>query len=174
MKINHVLIISHYACNFNCSYCNQREHANLEFLNIEDIIPFIDYLNIHNDDKNIHFQFEGGETLIRWKTFIRPLVNYIKFYTTLKPTYSLFTNCTIYTEELFHFLKENNIQVILSIDGDREVFESQRNNKWFDLVQTNAEKFLTLPNTRINAVFTPQTIQFLESSYNFFLKIGAK
>ena len=78
---------------------------------------------MNNDTKNIHFQFEGGETLIRWKDFIKPIVQYIEKNTSISPTYSLFTNGTIYTEELFDFLKTHNIQVVLSIDGNSEIFK---------------------------------------------------
>lgn len=129
---------------------------------------------MNNDTKNIHFQFEGGETLIRWKDFIKPVVQYIEKNTSIFPTYSLFTNGTIYTEELFNFLKTYNIQVVLSIDGNSEIFKMQRNEKWFELVQNNAKQFLTLPNSRVNAVFTPFGIDYLENSYDFFIGLGVK
>ena len=174
MKIKNILIISHYRCNFNCSYCNQRELEENQQLELKHILPFINYVAQHNQIKNIHFQFEGGETLIKWKTFIKPLIEYIDIKTDLIPTYSLFTNGTIYTNELFQFLKKYNVQVVLSLDGNKDVFELQRNNKNFDLVVENTKKYLTLPNTRINAVFTPATISKLEESYLFFVDIGAK
>lgn len=177
MNIKNILIVSHYRCNFNCVYCNQqdflRKHIT-EKLEIKDIIPFINFIDKNNQSKNINIQFEGGETLIYWKTFIKPLIEYIKNNTTLKPTYSLFTNGTIYTQELFNFIKQYNIKIIFSMDGNSEVFNKQRNNKFFNLVLKNLKHYITLENFKINAVFTPETINDLFNSFLFFKNIGVK
>ena len=89
--ITNIMIISHYKCNFSCSYCNQREIATSDKLNYLDVYNFIFWLYQNNHLNNeINIQFEGGETLIRWKDFIVPLVNKLKSLP-LKFKYSLFT-----------------------------------------------------------------------------------
>lgn len=172
-KITTIMIISHYNCNFHCDYCNQREFnlSELQQLDYYDVFNFINWLYQTKKLANkINIQFEGGETLIRWKNFIKPLVNLLnKLQLTIQ--YSLFTNGTILTEELYQFLYDNNFIITLSIDGDKKVFSSQRNDKFFPIVYKNMQKFLSLPNKiRINAVFTPNTINYLYDSYLFFKK----
>ena len=107
-RIKSIMIITHYNCNFHCSYCNQREIAQIDksILSYKEVFNFIDWLyKTQKLSNELNIQFEGGETLIRWKTFIKPLVEKITKNLPIKPQYSLFTNGTILTQELLNFLE---------------------------------------------------------------------
>lgn len=101
-------------------------------------------------------------------------MEFIKLNTTLRPSYSLFTNGTIFTEDLAQLLRDFNVLVTFSIDGNRKVFEMQRNAKFFDIVQSNIIKFADFIPYRFNTVFTPNTVNMLEESFLYLSSLKPK
>jgi uncharacterized protein len=97
---------------------------------------------------NIHVTFFGGETLLNFPV-MRTTVEYARRRATelgKAIEFSLTTNATLLNEEIIEFLSDNRVGVTVSIDGDRELNDSQRvfhNGKGsYDVIVPNIKKLL--------------------------------
>ena len=70
--------------------------------------------------------FFGGEPLLEWDSIIVPLTKYIR--SEYKKTFklSITSNCILMTEDKLKFMKENSIDLLFSIDGDKETQDYNR------------------------------------------------
>src|SRR5260370_22450388 len=89
----------------------------------------VDMLLAESEDRpNIHVTFFGGETLLNFPV-MRTAVEYAKRRASesgKEIEFSLTTNATLLNEEIVEFLSDHRIGVTVSIDGDRELNDSQR------------------------------------------------
>ncbi len=120
-------------CNMNCKYCYANggnyglEKQNYSIKNLESdlnkLIP-----NIFNDIKLV--MFFGGEPMVNIEgiefvcDFFKSLLK--KGVINKLPYYTLVTNGTLINSESIKILKENNIQVTVSIDGDELIHNTLR------------------------------------------------
>ncbi|WP_440871052.1 radical SAM protein [Thermodesulfovibrio yellowstonii] len=134
-----------HSCNLGCAYCFANSPRYLQThktLMSEDIafrgIEFM--LNQSPDDKEYDLIFFGGEPLLRFD-LIRKIIEHTselsksdkKFY------YSITTNGTLLTKDVFDYLKDNNVSIMLSIDGTEELHNKNRPYKdgrpsWQDII----------------------------------------
>ena len=126
-------------CNMKCSYCFLETEAPAGFrpsnMSIETakraIDLFVKFLSPSPGRKYI--QLYGGEPLLNVQT-LKYAVGYInqlklagKFPKNL--SIALVTNGTLINAGIAHFLKENEVSVGVSIDGDKEVMDKYRRYK---------------------------------------------
>jgi len=117
-------------CNISCAYCiygnlytNEKpKHQNLS---LNKAIRLIDYMldlktkNSSSIDEKIMIHFYGGEPLLNMN-FITEIVKYIKH---IKSNFSFeygITTNTILLHKYIDFFVENNINILISLDGDTE------------------------------------------------------
>ena len=122
-------------CNMACSYCYEegliREDTGVcEIDYIEKTIEFINTMCYKTASKKIFIKFFGGEPLIKFP-FIKKFVEIAneKIDDKITPFYSITTNGTLMTDDMLIWLKKNNVECALSIDGDEEIYSINRRYK---------------------------------------------
>ena len=119
-------------CNFRCSYCFVKNHAVLAYkeshMTQETALGGLDFFcrMIKKDPEQFEMEktivFYGGEPLMNWPVFevlLARIRNYME--TGILPektTLNLVTNGTLLTNRIARILKDNSVQVSISIDGD--------------------------------------------------------
>jgi len=138
-------------CNLNCIYCYGdggsygRERELMSFETAKKAIDF----TVDNSEgvNNILIIFFGGEPLINFDV-VKKTFDYCKSIESDKGkkfSFSMTTNGTILTDEIYRFIKDNRISVMISVDGGREIQDKHRcycdGRGSFDDVKKNIEKF---------------------------------
>jgi len=133
--ITELFLVPTDECNFHCRYChvvNNRlpDHACQHMTTdtaIAAVEKFIELTaDCHNEQKNIVFY--GGETLINFPV-IRDVIEYSAarskaFAGPLK--FTIFTNCSLVTEDIAGFLGRHRVSIIASIDGTEDMHDAMR------------------------------------------------
>lgn len=143
-------------CNLACTYCYEYSADKIaetagkqKYMQAEIAEASVEMLLQESGSRpNIHVTFFGGETLLNFPV-MRTTVRYARRRAAevgKQIEFSLTTNATLLNEEIIEFLSENRIGVTVSIDGDRELNDSQRvfhNGKGsYDVIVPNIKKLL--------------------------------
>ena len=118
--LSNIKVIVSTACNFRCEYClvyKNRKDIKPKLMDKEMADKIIDFYN--EKIKNGVIVFTGGEPLTNWE-----IVNY--FLDNVKAKFIIQTNGSLITEEIAKKMKEKNVLIILSMDGDDEEKNSMR------------------------------------------------
>lgn len=127
-------------CNFRCGYCFVKNQAALGYkeghMTQETALGGLDFFcrMIRKDTEQFEMEktivFYGGEPLMNWPVFeilLSKIRNYKKIGKLPKKTIlNLVTNGTLLTNRIARILKDNDVQVSISIDGDELVTNSNR------------------------------------------------
>ena len=120
------------SCNLRCKYCIYHEdHTEYrEFgsqkMNWDTAKAAIDYLRNHSGHtKKPHIGFYGGEPLLNFE-IIRKSVLYAKEVFEKELLFALTTNATLVTEEIANFFAENGFNLIISLDGPKDMHDANR------------------------------------------------
>jgi len=155
------------SCNLNCVYCYGDGGGYGTGGTLEEKTAFqaVDWLIEQSGKmKRIHIGFFGGEPFLKF-----PLMKAIIEYANQRVQevnkeidYNCTTNATLLDDEQIAFIKDNNISVLISIDGPREVHDAQRpfaNGKGsYDFIVPRIKKMLSiLPDTPGHAVIVGNT-----------------
>ena len=160
-------------CNLRCGYCfagtgdfgHDRGLMSKEVA--ERAIEFI----IENSGPRINSEidFFGGEPLMNMDT-VRHAVSYVRkreIETGKKFKLTLTTNGVLLNEEITQYLNENNISLVLSLDGRRDVHDNMRpfaNGKGsYDMVLENVTKAIASRNDQnyyLRGTFTAKNLDF--------------
>lgn len=172
-------------CNLACKYCfvQQKPH----YMTLDIAKDAIDYLvnNYYkkkelepNDEINgVDVTFFGGEPTLLWDQIIVPIVAYSEEKYPDIVHFNITTNGTLLNDERIDFLKEHNIPLLLSIDGDEYVQNfnrPQRNGEGsFELVRKNIPKILQeFRGTTFRSTIYQPTCGELYNTYKFAEKMG--
>lgn len=121
-------------CNLRCSYCiysesnytRQRTHSDrkMDFSTAKKAIDFLVDRAIDSD--SIGISLYGGEPLLEFE-LIKKIVGYAKNRAAGKIcTFSMTTNGTLLTDEILEFLAENSVNLLISMDGPKEIHDANR------------------------------------------------
>lgn len=162
--LQHLRLLITNRCNMNCIYC-YADGGNYNLpesdMNIETMKETVKLFYEKYDYIN-QISFFGGEPLCNFN-LIRDTVIYIRKYCLDKlrklPSFSFVTNGTLLTDEIINFIKENNISVIISLDGPKEVNDRQRRFKnstksVFDEIYPKLKKLRKVQNFTIESTYT--------------------
>lgn len=140
-------------CNLRCKYCvynnnyyNQRELSPI-LMNTETSKKALDYIYnfIKNrKDKTLSLSFYGGEPMMNMKT-VKNIIEYgKKLFSQWELYFNMTTNLTLLNPDILKLLVENNIALMVSLDGGKENHDSKRvytnNTGTFDTVIENLRK----------------------------------
>ncbi|MGI6097628.1 MAG: thioether cross-link-forming SCIFF peptide maturase [Dethiobacteria bacterium] len=121
-----------HACNLRCQYCfaDAGSFGEDQFLmTLEVGQKAIDFLlEASGERRHCEVDFFGGEPLLNFDA-VKKLTRYGYQKARKKGKiiqFTLTTNAVLMNEEAVHFLKANNFQVILSLDGRPEVHDTMR------------------------------------------------
>lgn len=150
------------SCNLYCVYCYETSitYRSGEEMDEQTAFQAVDWLlRKSGDKKKIHVGFFGGEPFLNF-----PLMRKIVYYARKrcreegkKVDFHATTNGTILDYEKINFIRDNEISVMVSIDGPREIHDAQRpfrnGNGSYDIIVDNCKKLLdVMPNTPAHAV----------------------
>ena len=158
-------------CNLRCDYCaysgkyHNRVHANKK-MSLSTAKQALDFAICHSGStQELAIGFYGGEPLLEFE-LMKQIVAYIKkIYPEKNVRYGLTTNATLLTDEVAQFFQENDFQVVISIDGPKEIHDLQRrfaNGRGsYDVVMSNLlrikQKYPSLyQRCRTNTVLAPE------------------
>ena len=152
-------------CNLACSYCFE-EHTK-DKMSVEDSIKILDtvYANFlinHNPSKEkMGIAFFGGEPLLNFEV-IKAVVERAK-----EKKYSIApgitTNLTLLTDEMMEYFDENEIQLLVSIDGTKEIHDRNRSNS-YDRVAKNVKRMIDVGLAHLmeaRMTVSPNTVEHL-------------
>ncbi|MBO7105451.1 MAG: radical SAM protein [Fibrobacter sp.] len=114
-------------CNLNCSYCYIEAGCQKKgMMDEKTAIRIVDeFIEMHKDDRlPLNYSFHGGEPLLNFE-IMKKVTEYAKPYRD-RLTLSIQTNGTLITDEIAEFLKENKIEVGISIDGPQFIQDASR------------------------------------------------
>ncbi|AEY67498.1 Cys-rich peptide radical SAM maturase CcpM [Clostridium sp. BNL1100] len=137
-------------CNLRCSYCAysgkyfNRTHEN-KTMTFETAKKAIDFLINHSTDtQHISLGFYGGEPLLEFD-LIKKCIEYAEEMAEGKNiTFNMTTNGTLLTEEIVDYFVNHNLNLTISLDGNKEAHDKNRrfsaNGKGtFDVIMKNIE-----------------------------------
>ncbi|MCL2203423.1 MAG: radical SAM protein [Defluviitaleaceae bacterium] len=122
-----------HACNLRCTYCTytqnngtQRLHANRS-MHVDIAKQAVDFYHAHSiDSARAHVSFYGGEPL-QEIDLMREIVAYAKKrFSGKQLSFGMTTNGTLLKGETLDFVAQNKMQVIVSIDGPKEITNANR------------------------------------------------
>lgn len=121
------------ACNFKCRYCFT--HPNPRVMSLETGKKLINML-IEQSVKwkgsgsfSPQFYFFGGEPMLRYEEFIKPIILWAEEKGYVKNNnlqFGMTSNGSLFNEERCKFLSDHDCTLLLSIDGDAPTQDSQR------------------------------------------------
>lgn len=133
-------------CNFRCTYCpgsgnyytQPRKHLNVK-MSKETAFRSIDFFLKNTNYPNPEISFYGGEALLQ-KRLIRECMEYAR---NIKNgvTFRIQTNGFLLDEKFFKVIKDFDVNVDISIDGPKEIHDTNRllpsGNGTFDKINMN-------------------------------------
>ena len=116
-----------HTCNLNCSYCfasQGKYHGDRALMSFEVGKAAFDFLIEHSGSRrNLEVDFFGGEPLMNWEV-VKQLVAYARSVEKEKGKnfrFTLTTNGMLLDDEVMDFLNREMHNVVLSLDGRREI-----------------------------------------------------
>lgn len=174
-------------CNLDCKYCSygdsykyHRKSSPIS-LSLKTAWKAIDYLYSlisHRHPKKVSISFYGGEPLLKFNT-VKKIASYSKeVFKDWEVTFAMTTNGTELNTDVIRFLVENNVNLMVSLDGSKKNHDTNRtfrNTKGsFDTVMNNLDKIL-----RFDSSYYYQMVSFsvvysknlsIREVYDFFEK----
>ncbi|OOB80129.1 MAG: thioether cross-link-forming SCIFF peptide maturase [Epulopiscium sp. Nuni2H_MBin003] len=162
-------------CNLSCKYCFAGEgeyHGDRSLMSFEVGKATIDFLAKNSGHrKNIEVDFFGGEPLMNFKV-VKEIVAYartIEEDTGKNFRFTLTTNGMLLNDEIIDFINENMYNVVLSLDGRREINDMMRptcNSKGsYDIILPKFKKLVEKRGNKqyyIRGTFTKNNLDFSE------------
>lgn len=168
-----------HRCNFSCRYCYSGEKIakDMSLATARKIVDFA--MEITPPQQKIRFGFSGGEPLLCFE-LIRQITNYIrdKQSRIYNPVcLGLTSNGTLLTESILDFFSEQEFELCISLDGPEAIHNLNRRyqdgKRTFDDVVKHIPAALErLAVLQVNAVYDPQTIEFLHGTVSFLAGLG--
>ncbi len=160
-------------CNLACRYCFAEEgeyHGRRALMSLEVGKKAFDFLIAHSGNRrNLEVDFFGGEPLMNWEV-VKQLVEYGR--SLEKPyqkkfRFTLTTNGVLLNEEIMEFCNREMGNVVLSLDGRKEVHDWMRPTRTgmgsYELVVPKFQKFVESrkqKNYYVRGTFTRKNLDF--------------
>lgn len=142
------------ACNLECRYCvygqmyNNSNGRAANFLTADFIIAAISELlcNRAIDKDKLCVGFYGGEPLIRFND-LKTVVEYCEQnFSTITFQWLITTNATLLTNDIITFLIAHNVDLLISLDGDRHANKNRIFKNGMESFDTVLEKIALIEN----------------------------
>jgi uncharacterized protein len=130
---------------------------------------YIDELSDHTDKRVFHVDWMGGEPLLMGMEFYEEAMSIIGSRRDVR--FFFRTNMTLIDDEWIDFIKHNNIHVGGSLDGPKDLHDSQRSGSFNDayrglLLLKDAEVL-----SDVACTMTQETMKRLDEVFEFFYKL---
>lgn len=131
-------------CNLKCIYCYEDSNGHT-FIDKKVITKTLEFLKENSYDKKININLFGGEPLLSIDLIKFLLNESSRLGIKNRVNYSITTNGTIMNNEIFNILKENNISIALSLDGNKSQQNINRpfknGSSSFEVIDKNIENY---------------------------------
>ncbi len=119
-----------HSCNFGCLYCFAKKgnYGGKEALMSFDVAKkAIDFLYNNSDGReSLEVDFFGGEPLLNFEV-VKKTIEYARStYKDKSFRFSITTNGNLLNEDIEKFLFDNDVSIVLSLDGDKETNDKYR------------------------------------------------
>ena len=168
-------------CNLGCKYCFAEEgeyHGRRAIMSYEVGRKALDFLIANSGNRrNLEVDFFGGEPLMNWEV-VKQLVAYGRskekeFNKNFR--FTMTTNGMLMTDEVVDFLNKEMANVVLSIDGRKEINDKMRptrNGKGssYDIIMPKFKKFAKSRGDKsyyIRGTFTKYNLDFANDVLHF-------
>lgn len=162
-------------CNLACQYCFAQEgeyHGRRTLMSLETGKKALDFLVANSGNRvNLEVDFFGGEPLMNWEV-VKELVNYGRSLEEphhKKFRFTLTTNGILLDDEVMEFVNREMANVVLSIDGRKEVNDRMRPNRGgmgsYDVIVPKFQKLAESRNQMnyyVRGTFTHNNLDFSE------------
>lgn len=166
-------------CNLACRYCFAEEgeyHGRRALMSYEVGKKALDFLIANSGSRrNLEVDFFGGEPLMNWQV-VKDLVKYGREQEKLHDKnfrFTLTTNGVLLNEEVMEFCNKEMANVVLSIDGRKEVHDFMRpfrkGKGSYDLVLPKFKEFAESRNQEkyyVRGTFTHYNLDFSEDVFH--------
>jgi len=178
--MNFIIVLTD-KCNLRCKYCYEKEKtysdmsvetARKSILFVKDCITR--EIDLNRKEHNI--VFHGGEPLLKYDMIKYFVIEFNKI-SNVKIQYYITSNGTIFKEEIAYFIKNNNINFSISIDGTKSSHDKNRvfpdGRGSYNMVIDNSMKYLSIiENIRCRLTFSPDTINEIYSGVSTLSELG--
>ncbi|WP_251862334.1 radical SAM protein [Clostridium sp. Marseille-Q2269] len=181
MNASSLVLMVTQDCNLRCTYCYgvNGVYNHKGVMDENTAKKAIDYFIKYSSDEKLNICFFGGEPLLNFK-LIKKLVEYAKVLekkNNKKIGFSMTTNGTLINKEIEEFIIQNRIYTTISIDGDKEIQNSNRfyDNKkgCYDQVIKNTEQLRKTNLLTARATISPKNSDILHN-VDHLIDIGFK
>lgn len=119
-----------HECNFACTYCFAHGgdyHGETTLMSQEVARAGIDFLvRESGNHRNVEVDFFGGEPLMNWAVVVDTIEYAKSSYPGKIWRFTLTTNGSLLREDMFHVLEDNDVSVVLSLDGGQIANDTNR------------------------------------------------
>ena len=123
----HIFVVT-TACNLNCIYCQAQKGENKPhgMMDMDTAKKAVD-IAMSSPMSALDFEFQGGEPLMNFEV-IKYIVEYSESVNNGRKNirYSIVSNLSLLTDEMLDFIKEHNIVMSTSLDGDETLHVKNR------------------------------------------------
>lgn len=119
-----------HSCNFACKYCFAKKGSygnSEELMSPQTAKKAIDFLTrASEENNNLEVDFFGGEPLLAYRTVKETIIYAKQKYPNKKWRFTLTTNGSLLDEEKENFLYQNDVSLVMSLDGNKETNDKFR------------------------------------------------
>lgn len=172
-RLGRISFVTTECCNLSCKYCfaesGTYHSTERKVMSVDTMKKSFEYVcsKYENGVNLVHFF--GGEPMLGYESireFIMWCNRYCKENGIVAPNYSIVTNGTIMNENMFDFLNAYKVNLVVSIDGTKELNDYARVSNTFKSVYDKIyENFKNLPverNFKIGCEITLNHIHILK------------
>jgi uncharacterized protein len=169
-----VIVKSTDVCQYACKYCYVESQQDIKIMSVDTAKILIDkVLDYIGSDRKISIVWHGGEPLIAGLTFFEEVANYLGQFASHSIENCLQTNGAMIDKDVLRFCKENNFRVSISLDGPKQLHDSNRvtaqRNGTFDKTMESIEQIRTFGLTpACVCVLSRTNIGHIDEMYRFF------
>ena len=157
----HIFVLTS-ACNLKCVYCQASTQAKGKYMSIEDAQKFVD-IALSSPSRELYFEFQGGEPLLNFET-LKFIIEYSEKNKGGKEVqFNLVSNLMALNDEILDFLKQHNVHISTSLDGDMELQNKNRPHtaeNCYEKWQKNYQKAREAYSEPIGAIQTTTRYSF--------------
>lgn len=121
-------------CNFNCIYCFEKD-KNKKYMKPEVAVDAmrLAYNDLSSSNRRFQVNFFGGEPLLNWECIKAVIDDNNKHHRLVD--YGMTTNLSFLPKDFIKYVDDNNIGLLVSIDGVKHVHDKNRSNSWNQVVK---------------------------------------
>lgn len=155
-KLSKITLQVTQGCNLRCKYCiysedvnkQQRTHSNRR-MNWDIAKASIDFLYKHSvDSDKVNVGFYGGEPLLEISLIEQSVAYAKKIFDGKEVSFSITSNGTLLDDNIINFLVRENINLLISLDGPKEIHDRSRifadGSGSFDTVMQKIKRIKTI------------------------------